>query len=271
MITAAAGTRAAITVFRLPGSRLLDVRGSLPLGADAIFRNVSVDNPTQYFVNQLRDVLTSNGVNVVGPAVDIDEVASPPHVESGTLLLMHRSEPLSTLATTMMKVSQNLYAETLLKTLAAPARPRTAEAGRSTIQATLASWNIDPAEVLVADGSGLSRYNLATPDALVAVLTRAAQDERLKRSFDATLPIAGRDGTLSLRMRGTAADGNAQAKTGSLSNVRAISGYVRSGDGEPLVFSILANNFGSAADMVETTEDAIIVKLAEFSRVFNGR
>ena len=68
------------------------------------------------------------------------------------------------------------------------------------------------------------------------------------------------------RLKGTAAEGNARAKTGSLSNARAISGYVSSADGEPLVFSILANNFGRWADAVEEAEDAIIVRLAEFSR-----
>jgi D-alanyl-D-alanine carboxypeptidase/D-alanyl-D-alanine-endopeptidase (penicillin-binding protein 4) len=267
MITSAAGVPPSIITRRLPGSSLIVVTGSIPVGSEAAFRNVSVDNPTLYFINQLRDALVANGIDISGPAIDIDELSDPPNREDGVLLLTHKSPPLSTLATTMMKMSQNLYAETLLKTLGGSAQPATTEAGRKSVQTVLTGWQINSADIVIADGSGLSRYNLATPEALVAILTRAARDARVKGSYEATLPVAGRDGTLEFRMRGTAAEDNAHAKTGSLSNVRVISGYVRSSDGEPLVFSIIANNFGAqAANAVEATEDAIIVRLAEFSR-----
>jgi len=266
LATAAADTAPGIAIRRLPGSPVVDLRGSVPLGGGPVFRNVSVDNPTQYFVNQLRDALEANGVDVFGPAVDIDALAEAPKREGAALLLTHRSPPLSVLAVTMMKLSQNLYAETFLKTLGGRDRPATSDAGRIAVQSTLTAWDVDPADVVVADGSGLSPYDLATPRAIVAVLTHIARDERLRGPFEASLPIAGRDGTLSLRMRGTAAEGNARAKTGSLLNARAISGYVRSADGEPLVFSILANNFGRAAGAAEAAEDAIVVRLAEFSR-----
>ena len=99
-------------------------------------------------------------------------------------------------------------------------------------------------------------------------MTRGARDARLRGPFEEALPIAGRDGTLDHRLKGTAAEGNARAKTGSLSNARAISGYVHSADGEPLVFSIIANNFGRWADAVAAAEDAIVVRLA---RVFEGQ
>ena len=82
----------------------------------------------------------------------------------------------------------------------------------------------------------------------------------------AALPIAGRDGTLTGRMLATAAEGNARAKTGSMSNVRAASGYVQTADGEPIVFSIIANNFDAPPDVVNRATDAIIVRLAAFSR-----
>jgi D-alanyl-D-alanine carboxypeptidase/D-alanyl-D-alanine-endopeptidase (penicillin-binding protein 4) len=80
------------------------------------------------------------------------------------------------------------------------------------------------------------------------------------------LPIAGVDGSLALRMRGTAASGRVRAKTGSLTGVRSLAGYVVSADGEPLVFAIIANNYeGASADVVATI-DAIVVRLAAFSR-----
>ena len=80
------------------------------------------------------------------------------------------------------------------------------------------------------------------------------------------MPIAGRDGTLANRMKGTPAEGNARGKTGSLSNVRALSGFVTTADGEPLVFSIIANNFDTGADVINKATDAIVVRLATFRR-----
>src|SRR5262249_12506513 len=116
------------------------------------------------------------------------------------------------------------------------------------------------------DGRGLPRYDYVTADALVGILTHVARDARLRGPFEASLPIAGRDGTLANRMKGTAAEGNARAKTGSMSNVRAVSGYVTTADGEPLVFSILANNFETPAATINDATDRIVVALASFKR-----
>jgi len=264
--TSAADVPPSISIRRLPGSTTLEVRGSVPAGSARAVRNISVDNPTLYFVAALRDALIADGIDIRGPAVDIDEVADPPSRDRGTLLLTHRSPPLSTLAETMIKLSQNLYAETLLKSLGATAGAGTAEAGRSAAVSIVQEWGVKPADLVVADGSGLSRYNLATPEAIVTILTHVDRDEGLRAPFEAALPVAGRDGTLAQRMRGTAAEGNARAKTGSFSNARALSGYVRTADDEPLVFSIIVNNFGTTPDVVEQTMDSIVVRLANFRR-----
>jgi D-alanyl-D-alanine carboxypeptidase/D-alanyl-D-alanine-endopeptidase (penicillin-binding protein 4) len=105
-----------------------------------------------------------------------------------------------------------------------------------------------------------------TPSALVAVLAHADGDARLKAAFEASLPVAGRDGTLRNRLKGTPAEANARAKTGSMSNVRALSGYVAAADGEPLVFSIIANNFDVAPAEITAAADAIVAKLATWRR-----
>jgi D-alanyl-D-alanine carboxypeptidase/D-alanyl-D-alanine-endopeptidase (penicillin-binding protein 4) len=105
-----------------------------------------------------------------------------------------------------------------------------------------------------------------TPDALVTILTHVHKDERLRGPFEASLPIAGRDGTLSTRMKGTPAEGNVRAKTGSMTGVRTVSGYVTTADGEPLVFAILANNFETSAEIVNKATDDIVVRLAQFRR-----
>jgi D-alanyl-D-alanine carboxypeptidase/D-alanyl-D-alanine-endopeptidase (penicillin-binding protein 4) len=256
VLTTAQGVPAAIETRRGPDGPMLEVRGSIPVGSAAFVRNVSAFNPTLYFVIALRDVLIAAGIEIRGAAVDVDDLGDRAALDRLSVLVTHRSPPLSALAVTMMKMSQNLFAESVLQAMGGPAG----------VRSVLSDWDVIDGSVIVADGSGLSRYNLATADALVGILTRVYRDERQRDLFQATLPVAGRDGTLAARMNGTAADGNVRAKTGAFSNARSLSGYVRTADGEPLVFSILANNFGASADLVENTTDAIVIELAKFSR-----
>ena len=116
------------------------------------------------------------------------------------------------------------------------------------------------------DGSGLSRYDFVTAEMLTTLLERMYKDPRHHDAFVATLPIAGKDGTISTRMKNTRAEANAVAKTGSISNVRALSGYVKTRDGDTLVFSILANNFTIPAATVNWIADLAVETLANFSR-----
>ena len=166
-----------------------------------------------------------------------------------------------------MKASQNQYAETLLKTVTdgAGVRSRGWRPGRGAGDSQ--GWGVPAAGLILRDGSGLSRYDFVTPEALVIDprATSVATPGSADRSTP-SLPIAGRDGTLSGRMKGTPAEGNARAKTGSLANVRALSGYVTTAEGERLVFSIVANNFETPADVVTAAADAIVVALAKFQR-----
>jgi len=263
--TGAAGSTPAVARRRFPGSSRLELRGVLPLRTRPFSETASVDNPTQYFVTALRRSLVANGIAVEGPAVDIDDLDLAP-ARTADPLITYQSPPLSALATTMMRMSQNLYAETLLKTLGLNGSPGTAEAGRMAVRSVLQNWNIDTGGVIQADGSGLSRYNLITPDAMVAILTHVGRDERLRSAFEASLPVAGRNGTLENRMKGTRAEGSARVKTGSLTGVRAMAGYVRSADGETLAFAIFANNYDNSSSAINAACDAIVVRLASFRR-----
>jgi serine-type D-Ala-D-Ala carboxypeptidase/endopeptidase (penicillin-binding protein 4) len=265
--TTAAGTATAIRARRLSGSMRLELTGTIAAGAPAAALGASVENPTLFFATALRDALIARGIDVRGPAADVDDISDAP--PRGTMpMATHRSPPLSTLAVRLMKESQNLYAETLLKTLSARAGTTvaTAEGGRVQVAAALQPWGIGGDALIQRDGSGLSRYDYVTADALAAILVHVGRDGRLRDPFEAALPIAGVDGTLANRMKGTPAAGNARAKTGSMSNVRGVSGYVTSADGEPLAFSILANNFALPGPAITSVEDAIVVRLATFAR-----
>jgi D-alanyl-D-alanine carboxypeptidase/D-alanyl-D-alanine-endopeptidase (penicillin-binding protein 4) len=261
------GSGLMLAALRRPGRAALELRGSIPVSSAPLVRNVSVDNPTLYFVSALRGALEENGIDVHGAAVDIDDIGNLDARGPAIPLLAHHSPPLASLATTLMKNSQNLYGETLLRTLGrGDGGAATAEQGRLAARATLTGWGIDPAAILMADGSGLSRYNLATAQALTTILEHVYSSERLRGPFLASLPVGGRDGTLERRLVGTRAEGRVQAKTGSFSNARALAGYVRSSEDEPIAFTIMANNFGDGADLVEQAIDAIVVRLAQFSR-----
>jgi D-alanyl-D-alanine carboxypeptidase/D-alanyl-D-alanine-endopeptidase (penicillin-binding protein 4) len=251
--TAAADSRLSM-VARHTGNGRLQMRGAVPLGGGPFAR-----------VTVFRNTLVTNGIDVAGPAVALGAI-SDPHPPVGVPLITYRSPPLASLAVTLMKLSQNLYAETLLKTLGAASGTPTFEGGRAIVRSTLASWQLPADELILVDGSGLSRYGYVTPELLVELLAHLDRDDKLRDSFKASLPIAGRDGTLATRLSGTAAEANARAKTGTMTNVRALAGYVTTRDGEPIAFSVLVNNFETPSEQITRIIDGMVVRLAEFSR-----
>lgn len=265
-VTGAAGSDPTLDVVRDPGSGTVKVTGSIPLNGSDIRRRIPVVKPAEYFAGAVRASLVANGIGVAGSAVGVDD-AVPPLLQGPDVrvLATYTSPPLSEIATLLMKISHNLYADTLLKTIGRGAGKGTAAAGTDVVRTVLDTWGIARDRYVAVDGSGLSRYNYLTPELLVAILTRMQRDPR-HAPFMSTLPIAGTDGTLANRMKGTKAEGNARAKTGSLSNARALSGYVRTLDGESLVFSIIANNFIVPPSQIEHTIDLMVDRLANFTR-----
>jgi serine-type D-Ala-D-Ala carboxypeptidase/endopeptidase (penicillin-binding protein 4) len=291
IVTAPAGAPAHVRVFRFPGRREIELRGRIAVDAQPITRLAAVDNPTLYAARVIRDGLVARGIAVSGEAVDIDDVpdaeslrawpAVPAHapVTNGPhaqaiaptpaprrVLAVWQSPPLSEIGRRLMKVSQNLYAETVFHTLSARPGPASVEASRKVVEDVLGSWGIAPTEFRAADGSGLSRRNLLSASMMLRLLRAVDRDPALGPAFEATLPIAGRDGTLTGRMKGTRAEGNVVAKTGMLGNVRALSGFVRTADDEKLGFSIIANNFVAPTAAVDAVVDVALERLAGFRR-----
>jgi D-alanyl-D-alanine carboxypeptidase/D-alanyl-D-alanine-endopeptidase (penicillin-binding protein 4) len=262
--TSAADEPLAITARRQFGNMTV-VAGSIPVGSQPASRLISVANPTLFFAAALRAGIVNAGIDVHAAAVDIDDVPDAPS-DGGALLLTHKSAPLSALAVRLMKNSQNLYADTLFKASGAQVGMPSFEGGRKAVAETLASWGVDPTGLVQVDGSGLSRYNYLTAETLIAVLAQMERDDRSRGPFRSSLPLAGQEGTLAGRMKGTAAEGNVRAKSGTLANVRSLAGYVTTGDGEDLAFAIIANNYGTMPDVAIAAIDAIVVKLAEFRR-----
>ena len=257
--TAAAGTQASISVDRMPGSTKLTVAGRIPAGGATVSRATTIENPTRYFVEALRLALESRGIKVSEGAFDIDDAARVP-VEGRKLIARRESAPLSALGAYFMKVSQNFYGEMFLKTIGrTPARAGTAIAGRNAVRETLGGWGIGADSFVMSDGSGLSRYDYVTADTIVSILKHVWQDEKLRGPFLAALPVSAYDGTLSSRMRNTPLAGRVQAKTGTISNMRALSGFLTTNSGERIVFSIIANHFTAPTAEVDAVAEKLLL------------
>jgi serine-type D-Ala-D-Ala carboxypeptidase/endopeptidase (penicillin-binding protein 4) len=265
VVTSAAQAAPSIDVSRLPGSNRLGISGAIRAGAQPVSRTVSVDNPTRFFADAFRLSLASNGILVRDGAWDLDELAAAPPAAARRTLATHESVPLSELAPIFMKASLNFDAENLLKTVGLVVKQQgTTSAGRDAARETLSSWGIPVDAYVLYDGSGLSRYNYVSADAIVTLLTHVWQTDRLRGPFIASLPIAGKDGTLASRMRGTVLEGRVDAKTGTIANVRSLSGILETKSGDRLVFSMIANNFTVTSAQIDAIVEKALARLYDW-------
>jgi D-alanyl-D-alanine carboxypeptidase/D-alanyl-D-alanine-endopeptidase (penicillin-binding protein 4) len=160
------------------------------------------------------------------------------------------------------KPSQNQIGEILFKSLAlAKTGVGTADSAQQVVSRQLVAWGAQLDGFVVRDGSGLSRHDYVSPRTIVTVLDVMRRSPDFRLFYDA-LPIAGVDGTIRNRMKGTPAEGNIHAKTGTLDKARSLSGYVTTADGRMLLFSALANNYTVPTRRVDQVTDALGAFLA---------
>jgi D-alanyl-D-alanine carboxypeptidase/D-alanyl-D-alanine-endopeptidase (penicillin-binding protein 4) len=237
-------------------SNTLTVSGQMWVNGRRHTDNLSVWKPELYAGAVFAERLGALGVPVVVVAIDTTEPAGNPIAEYTHLL--------DTALTFMNKVSDNLSAEALLKVVAAETyhAPGSADLGATVARRMLAGWRCDTTKIAIADGSGLSRYDLTSASTIVLLLQHMAHDSANFPVFYHSLPIAGVDGTIGRRMGGTPAEGNLRAKTGSLSGVSALSGYVRTAGAEMLTFSILLQNYPGTVRPYRQVQDRIGAFLA---------
>jgi PBP4 family serine-type D-alanyl-D-alanine carboxypeptidase len=248
-----------------PADPFLTIAGSIPLGAQPARLIVSAGNPTMWFASVLRNRLQREGIDVAGEAFDVDDAVPKPDRSASTLLYAYRSRPLAEIAQPLLKESINLYGEAAMRLNAAPGVFPTNDAAIEGMRERMDRWGIPREAWQIIDGSGLSRRNAIAPEALLAILQRM-YDPSGSSPWMTGLPVAGRDGTLDGRMKGTAAENNVRAKTGTMSNIRSLAGYVRTRDGETLAFVIMVDNFEGAGSAAIEAIDRIAVSLASFSR-----
>ncbi|MFQ5529469.1 MAG: D-alanyl-D-alanine carboxypeptidase/D-alanyl-D-alanine-endopeptidase, partial [Gemmatimonadota bacterium] len=176
------------------------------------------------------------------------------------------SSPFSRLLGDMLKPSDNQMAEAILRTIGfEEGTLGSPDEGLAVVESTLADWGIEPGAIELSDGSGLSRYNEVTPNAIARMLRAVWRHPDFKTFFHG-LPVAGVDGTMRRRLVATPAFDNAHAKTGSMSGVRAVSGYLVDGSGETLLFSLLLNGYDAPGSVAVALEDLLIEQVALYRR-----
>ena len=217
-------------------------------------------NPAKAYLDAFHDALVRKSIRMDG--VVRDSILSTP-LKMDTLFVLV-SPPLREILPALMKPSQNQIAEILLRTIGLERGGLgTADSARKIVGQQLLAWGVQPDGFVIRDGSGLSDQDLLTPETIVRVLDRIQRDTAFAAYYNA-MPIAGVDGTIDTRMKGTPAEGNVRAKTGTLAKARSLSGYVTTADGERLIFSILANNTTTPGSAVTHVADDIAAALAAY-------
>lgn len=289
VVTSPKGVRREISIHRELNENTVTIIGSIPLEDRGYTGGIGISHPGLLFVYLLRTSLAQKGVVITGKSRTTGTVAQPSPITVAPVLGTNgastavapvqneiatlQSPPFSLIAAQTLKPSQNLYTELILRTLGkvTPLPATTSSLGETSenlgleaVKSFLKTAGIRPESLLLDDGSGLSRNDMITAEASVQLLVFMSK-HRYAQVFRDALPIAGVDGTLRNRMRGTPAENNVRAKTGSLSSASSLGGYVTTAAGEKLAFSITVNNYPRDVDARLLCLDPITVLLASFA------
>ena len=256
--TSAAGGGSDLVLERDLGSNEVRLGGTLPAGEEREELAVALEDPALYAATVFAEVLESKGIRVNG----VVATSKDPLPAGVRVLAGHDSAPLAEILKDVNKPSQNLHAEMLLRLLGARLKGTgTVEAGQAAVLEFLRRMGVDPRAWALQDGSGLSRSDLVSPRGMVSLL--AAMDRHPHAAaFRNSLPIAGVDGTLEHRMRGTPAQGRVVAKTGTIRHVNALDGYATTRSGERLAFAIIVNHHTGDPRQAASAIDEIVNVLA---------
>lgn len=249
-----------VTIFVERKNNTVFLRGNMPLDKASYVDATTVENPAGLFLELLQRKLRDARVRIRKPPKII---ASRFTTNNLMELASVKSPPMREVVAKMMKPSQNLYAHLLYLQVGAQQGPgRTDHAALKALRKFLNEQEIDSREVLLDEGSGLSRSALVTPRSIVSLLQKMS-GQKTADAFYKSLPIAGREGTLRKRFKETPAEGNLRAKTGSLRHVSTLSGFCTNSAGLPLVFSIMLNAYqpGEGEPTAREAVDAAALKL----------
>lgn len=259
--TSATSVKPDLRLTREPGANRVVVTGTLPAKGTQHKLVLAIQEPAQHAAALLKRLLEERGVKVGGVARSVHERTDP--LNATSILAEHLSVPLGDSVKLVNKISQNLHTEMLLRTAARQNGPwATPEDLPKVPQEFYAAAGIADGDVIQTDASGLSRHDMVTPRALVALLNYA-QKQTWFSAYYASLPVAGVDGTLEDRMKNTIAAGRVHAKTGSVEHVRTITGFADTTGGRRLIFSFMSNNQGGKNHEATDAQNGMCVAMLE--------
>ncbi|WP_026565592.1 D-alanyl-D-alanine carboxypeptidase/D-alanyl-D-alanine endopeptidase [Bacillus sp. UNC41MFS5] len=230
-----------ITIERVHAKNTITIKGTIPIKAKPEQDWIGVWNPTRYAMSLLKQSVTEHGIQVTG------KLKTGMVPDTTKLLTTHQSIPLSELLVPFMKLSNNVHAEILMKEMGKVVKGKGSwENGLKVLNSELVKFGVTPKTLVLRDGSGVSHVNLIPANQLTQLLF-AVQKEKWFSSYLQSLPVAGapekmEGGTLRNRLKDPLVRGRVKAKTGTISTVSSISGYVKTKSGQTLIFSILLNN-----------------------------
>jgi D-alanyl-D-alanine carboxypeptidase/D-alanyl-D-alanine-endopeptidase (penicillin-binding protein 4) len=292
--TIAVGTgKREIGINREPGSRTLALWGTIPADDQGMGEGLAIDDPAEYATLALRDMLAKRGVTITGKqraqhkltselplyALSIDKavVPQPQHEQQGgstesapsltvvqrTVLAKLESRPFGDDLVVINKISQNLHAELALRAVGrARNAPPSLEGALAAEQQFLESIGISKDEFRLYDGSGMSAHNVVSPRAITKLLQWTAQQPWADQ-FRSSLPLAGVDGSLEDRFRASVANGRVWGKTGTLTDVNALSGYAETMSGRKLIFAVLVNHHRLTSSGAKKAIDRVVELLVD--------
>jgi D-alanyl-D-alanine carboxypeptidase/D-alanyl-D-alanine-endopeptidase (penicillin-binding protein 4) len=289
----------AVQVERAPGSRVIRVYGQMVSNAVPDVEEIAIADPAEYAAIAFKQLLQARGIAVSGtararhlPSRDPFSFVTALHAQGsceamtvaggecagdcavlshfGDVLATHRSEPLAQDVVLTNKESLNLHAELMLHHLGrrVTCGDGSTVVGARMVRAFLISAGLDPNDFLFFDGSGLSGHDLVTPRATAKLLTYAAHDPKTGApqpwfaDWKASRPIAGEDGTLASRFPKPPLKDHLFAKTGTLGEARALSGYLDCASGRTVIFSILVGNHLPGSNADRDAMDRIVAAIA---------
>ncbi|THE13677.1 D-alanyl-D-alanine carboxypeptidase/D-alanyl-D-alanine-endopeptidase [Bacillus timonensis] len=251
-----------ISIIREHGENVIIIEGTVPVHAKPIQEWMTVWEPTGYALDLFKQSLAKQDIHVMGT----EGIAKTP--DKAALLVTDKSIPLHELLIPFMKLSNNGHGETLVKEMG---RDRYGEGswekGIIVVKEELRKIGVDPSSMVIRDGSGISHVNLVSAND-ISKLLYSAQNQAWFPTFLHSLPVAGNSerlvgGSLRYRLKNPEMVGKVKAKTGTITTVSSLSGYLKTRSGEDLIFSILLNNLMNDAHG-KPIEDKIVTLLYEY-------
>lgn len=252
-------------IYGAPGSPHRLITGTLPENKTNFSIKGSLPDPAWLLGKSLSEKMKSSGIELKGKVISSIEAFDfePYMYAQADTLLVHMSPPLSQLIQSTNTHSLNLYAECLHRQLGKQVKGKaTTDAGNEVLNTYLERLRLPENSFFVVDGSGVSPGNAITPMSMANVL-KSVKSKPYFNDFVQSLPVAGRTGTLSGMCKGSRAEGNLRAKSGTLTRVICYAGYVTSKSGEELAFSIMFNNYGYSFSQMKQLAEKMLILLAE--------